>query len=275
MEDVLERVRTGRLSVARAAKLLRLDAVERLGRQLKLDLHRGERTGIPEVVLAEGKDPRDVRAAALGFLRSEGRAIVSRVDPAMTFGRLAGVTIERHVEARTIVLRKKGTKVATTGGRVAVLTAGASDRRVAAEAEVVARELGCDVRGERDVGVASLKRLLDAIGRLDRWAPHAWVVLAGREGALAPVVAGLVDGPVIGVPVSTGYGYRGKGEAALSTMLQSCAPLVVVNIDAGFIAGAVAAQMANKAATPFLRRRPGDRVHAHGGRTAPARRRTT
>lgn len=248
MEDVLERVRAGTLTVRRAAQLLRLDAVQRLGTQLKLDLHRDERTGIPEVVLAEGKDPRDVRDAALAFLRSRGRAIVSRAPPNFRMGRVPGATVQVHREARTIVLRKRGHASPRTGGRVAILTAGASDRRVAAEAEVVANELGADVRTERDVGIASLKRLLDAVECIEPWSPHAWVVLAGREGALAPVVAGLVEGPVIGVPVSTGYGYRGRGEAALSSMLQSCAPLVVVNIDAGFVAGAVAAQIAQRMA---------------------------
>jgi len=262
VEDVLERVRAGTLSVRRAAQLLRLDAVQRLGTQLKLDLHRAERTGIPEVVLAEGKEPEDVRKAALAFLRDQGRAIISRVPAGFRMGRVPGATIETHKEARTIVLRRRGTSVPRTGGRVALLTAGASDRRVAAEADVVARELGVDVRTERDIGVASLKRLLDGLERLEPWEPHAWIVLAGREGALASVVAGLVDGPVIGVPVSTGYGYRGRGEAALSSMLQSCTPLVVVNIDAGFVAGAVAAQIANRVAAGAARVRRGhERPH--------------
>jgi hypothetical protein len=103
---------------------------------------------------------------------------------------------------------------------------------------------------ERDVGVASLARAVDAAKRLMAHDPHVWIVVAGREGALAPVVAGLVPGPVIGVPVSTGYGFRGRGEAALSTMLQACTPLLAVNIDAGFVAGAAAAQIAARAARP-------------------------
>jgi hypothetical protein len=257
VEDVLRRVRAGTLSVKRAAKLLRLDAVERLGTQLKLDLHRAERTGIPEVVMAEGKHSTDVRQAALGFVRSYGRAIISRVDPSFRLGNLPNALVVRHPEARIIIARRRNFKPARTGGRVAILTAGASDRGVAAEAEVIAGELGCKVLVERDVGVASLKRLLDALERIEPWDPHAWIALAGREGALAPVVAGLVNGPVIGVPVSTGYGHRGRGEAALSTMLQSCAPLVVVNIDAGIVAGAVAAQIANRAVagSPPIRRR--------------------
>jgi pyridinium-3,5-biscarboxylic acid mononucleotide synthase len=249
MEEILERVRAGRLSVARAARLLRLDAIERLGTQVKIDLHRAERTGIPEVVLAEGKDPEDIRRAALGFVQSQGRAIVSRVDPKFRLGRMPpGVVVERNAEARLLVLRRRGARVRPTGGRVVVLTAGASDRHVAAEAEAMATELGCSVRRERDVGVAALKRTLDGVEALSAWRPHAWIVCAGREGALAPVVAGLVEGPVIGVPVSTGYGYRGRGEAALSTMLQACAHLAVVNIDAGLVAGAVAGQIANRLA---------------------------
>ena len=133
---------------------------------------------------------------------------------------------------------------------MAILTGGASDQRVADEARIVAEELGCDVRIEHDVGVAALARVIDALGRLSSWNPHAYIVAAGREGALAPVVAGLVEGPVIGLPVSTGYGHRGKGEAALSTMLQSCSPLLTVNIDAGFVAGACAAQIANRIVRP-------------------------
>lgn len=218
-----------------------------VGDRLKLDLEREARTGIPEVVLAEGKTVQDVRDAAMTLARKTGRAIVTRLEPGFAWGPLGDLELERHEEARAAVLRLRGRAVTPTGGRIAVLTAGASDRRVAAEAELVARELGCEVRSENDVGVAGLHRLLSAVERLRVWEPHAYIVCAGREGALAPVTAGLVDAPVIGVPVSTGYGHAGRGEAALSTMLQSCAPLVTVNIDAGFVAGAVAAQFANRA----------------------------
>lgn len=248
MIDVLRRVRDGTLSLPAAAKLLRADRIERVGAELTLDLGRHVRTGVPEIVLAEGKKDADVRSAALTFVRATGRAIVTRLDRTIAWGRLPGVAMERHPGARILVLRRRGHSIEPTGGRVAVLTAGASDRAIADEVEVVAREMGCEVRSVRDVGVAGLTRVLDALTTLEPWDPHAYVVLAGREGALAPVVAGLVPGPVIAVPVSTGYGYRGRGEAALSTMLQSCAPLVTVNIDGGVIAGAVAAQVANRCA---------------------------
>ncbi len=247
MDDVLKRVRAGTLSIRDAAKRLRLDALRRLDAEIQLDVGRALRTGVPEIVIAEGKTPAQTRAAATGLLKAQGRAIITRVDAQLTWGRHPGVDVVRHPEARIIVLRRRNRKPEPTGGRVAVLAAGTSDRAVASEAAVVVEELGCAVRSELDVGVAGLHRLLLALERLVPWEPHAFVVTAGREGALAPVVAGLVDAPVIGLPVSTGYGHRGKGEAALATMLQSCAPLAVVNIDAGVIAGAVAAQFAAKA----------------------------
>jgi len=217
-----------------------------MGGELRLDLDREGRTGIPEVVIGEGKTPSAIRKAASGFLATRGRAIITRCPSSVSFKGLGG-RIERHKEARIVILRS-GPKPRPSGGRVAILTGGASDQRVADEARIVAEELGCEVRIEPDVGVAALVRVLDALNRLSSWTPHAYIVAAGREGALAPVVAGLVEGPVIGLPVSTGYGYRGKGEAALSTMLQSCSPLLTVNIDAGFVAGACAAQIANRLA---------------------------
>lgn len=234
-------------SLRQAARRLRADEVSRVGVQLKLDLRRDERTGIPEVVVAEGKDAQDVRDACRAFLKARGRVLVTRCWSRAPFRGLQA-RIEFHAKPGVAVLHARGYRRPSTGGRVAVLTGGASDRNVAEEVEIVARELGCEVEVERDAGVAGLGRVLAAVELLARREPHAWVVVAGREGALAPVTAGLVGGPVIGVPVSTGYGHAARGEAALSTMLQSCAPLVAVNIDAGFVAGAVAAQIANRAA---------------------------
>lgn len=232
------------MSVSRAARLLRAQSILDVDHRLRLDVARDARTGIPEVVIAEGKSSRDVRAAVRALVASRGRAIVTRCPPRLGLQGLGG-RVERYPECGMVVVRR-GRRPPATGGRVAILTGGASDHRVAQEASVVAAELGCAVRLERDVGVASLARVLGALDRLLPWKPHAWIVCAGREGALAPVVSGLVRGPVIGVPVSTGYGFRGRGEAALAAMLQSCSPLVVVNIDAGFVAGAVAAQVAQR-----------------------------
>jgi hypothetical protein len=108
--------------------------------------------------------------------------------------------------------------------------------------------MGCEVRTAYDVGAAGIHRLFPALKPL--LSAQVFIVCAGREGTLPSVVAGLVDKPVIGVPVSTGYGYMGEGRAALASMLQSCSVIAVVNIDAGFTAGAFAARIANSGAKP-------------------------
>lgn len=234
------------LSLADAARVLRAQSVLDIDDEVRIDLNRDARTGIPEVVIAEGKSVAALRAAVRGFVERRGRAIVTRCPKHVSLRGLGG-KVERHDDCDVVVVRSRA-RPKPTGGRVAILTGGASDARVAAEARMIASELGCEVRLEQDVGVATLTRVLGALSRLSSWSPHCYIVAAGREGALAPVVAGLVHGPVIGLPVSTGYGRGGKGEAALLTMLQSCSPLVTVNIDAGFVAGAVAAQVANRIA---------------------------
>jgi NCAIR mutase (PurE)-related protein len=127
-------------------------------------------------------------------------------------------------------------------GVVALLTAGTSDVPLAEEARGVLVALGVEVVVAYDVGVAGLHRLLSALRRLERAHPEIYLVFAGREGALPTVVAGLVRAPVVGVPTSVGYGRGGHGEAALTAMLQSCAPLAVVNIDAAVPAALFAAQ---------------------------------
>jgi len=134
---------------------------------------------------------------------------------------------------------------------VGLLTAGTADIPVAEEAALVIEHMGCRVERAYDVGVAGLHRLTEPLARLVEAEVDVLVVVAGMEGALPSVVAGLVDVPVIGVPTSTGYGLGGDGTAALYAMLQSCSPgLVVVNIDNGVGAGAAAALIAR-------RRRPG------------------
>jgi hypothetical protein len=148
-----------------------------------------------------------------------------------------------HRDAARVLVLSTGTAPELTGGMVAIITAGTSDIRVAEEAKVIAEEMGCRVKTAYDVGAAGIHRLFPALKPL--LDADAFIVCAGREGTLPAVVAGLVDRPVIGVPVSTGYGYMGAGRAALASMLQSCSVIAVVNIDAGFTAGAFAARIAN------------------------------
>ncbi|HUR67607.1 MAG TPA: nickel pincer cofactor biosynthesis protein LarB [Candidatus Thermoplasmatota archaeon] len=216
----------------------------KVGDSAKLDLAREARTGIPEVVLAEGKRDADLVAIVQAFVAAKGRVLVSRLAPER-LPLLGAVPVTYHERARLAVA---GTAPApSTGGRVLVLAAGTADVEVAEEARIVAQSMGCETRHHYDVGVAGIHRLFPALDDA-AWA-DAVVVVAGREGAIAPVVAGLVDRPVIGIPVSVGYGAGGRGEAALLTMLQSCSPLTVVNIDAGFVGGACAAQIANRVAS--------------------------
>lgn len=148
---------------------------------------------------------------------------------------------------------------------IALVTAGTSDVPLAEEARGILAELGLRTVTAYDVGVAGLHRLLRALTVLERRDPQIYLVFAGREGALPTVVAGLVRAPVVGVPTSVGYGRGGRGEAALSAMLQSCAPLAVVNIDAAVPAALFAAQ---RFARPHVRRsgRRAGRVHSRGSR---------
>ena len=128
-------------------------------------------------------------------------------------------------------------------GPVALLAAGTSDAPIAEEARHLLESVGVEVLTAYDVGVAGLHRLKRALRRIERKRPQVYLVFAGREGALPTVVAGLVPAPVVGVPVSTGYGRGGRGEAALTAMLQSCAPIAVVNIDGGVPAALFALQV--------------------------------
>lgn len=218
----------------------------------RLDFHRRDRTGIPEAVFAEGKTPEQVADLVNALTGRSGLALATRVDPDVADfveSRLKGkYKVVYSKGGRTLVVSVSGT-VPSTGGIIAVLAAGTSDISVAEEARVTAEAMGCRVLAYHDVGVAGIHRLVKPLEAIHEEGAAAVVAVAGMEGALPTVVRGLVSVPVIGVPTSVGYGYGGKGESALMTMLQSCAPgLTVVNIDNGFGAGATAALIANRVA---------------------------
>jgi len=229
----------------------RLFAIASLSRFAKLDIGREKRKGIPEVILAEGKLASDVAKIAQAMLRRTGRAIISRSSGYQVKAVRSIIGKESKVEyfsrSRMIVVRSMSYKLRRSGGRVGILTAGTSDIPVAEEAEVMAREMGCETRSFYDVGVAGIHRLFEPVRDLLKWEADVILVVAGREGALPTVVAGIVDVPVIGVPTSRSYGFGEKGLAALAAMLQSCSlGMAVVNIDGGVGAGAVAALVANR-----------------------------
>ena len=230
-------------------------AIQNDGRSVEFarpDLHRDNRKGVPEVLLAQGKRQNDVLSIARRFVDGTGRSIISRVDVDLILklrAEFADCEVLEHSPSRMVVIKRHGFYLPRTGGKIGVISAGTSDVPVAEEARILAEEMGCDAYPVYDVGVAGIHRLFDPLQGLREAGVDAVVVAAGMDGALPSVVAGLVDVPVIGLPTSVGYGLGGKGVAALMSMLQTCSPgLVVVNIDNGIGAGATAALIANRMA---------------------------
>jgi pyridinium-3,5-biscarboxylic acid mononucleotide synthase len=206
-----------------------------VGAYARLDHGRSSRVGVPEVVLAEGKTTEHLLGIVRAFLEDRRGGFVSRPSTAQ---RRALARLGRHgrglreLAGGRLVRLPGPLSTSLRPGTVALLAAGTSDVPVAEEARALLGELGLRTVHAYDVGVAGVHRLLRALERIERSAPEAYLVFAGREGALPTVVAGLVRAPVVGVPTSVGYGRGGRGEAALNAMLQSCAPIAVVNIDA-------------------------------------------
>lgn len=247
LQQLLDQYKNGKISLESAAEAIEGLRLDRIGDFACIDLGRGVRCGMPEAVLAEGKDPAHLAEIVTRHAKDAGRCIVTRVSPEQAAriretAKSKGIAIEYREPGRVLVAGN-GPAPDRTGGIVGIITAGTSDIRVAEEARIIAEEMGCEVRTAYDVGAAGIHRLFPALKPL--LGAHVFIVCAGREGTLPAVVAGLVDKPVIGIPVSVGYGYMGGGKAALASMLQSCSVIAVVNIDAGFTGGAFAARIAN------------------------------
>jgi len=253
LREILEKAVKGEISIEEAERLLRILAIEEIGNLARIDVGREYRKGIPEVILAEGKAPENLAEIAVKMLNESGRAIISRATKeqmrtvAKSLPKDADLKI--YDEAKMMVIRRKGFRVKETGGKIGILTAGTSDIPVAEEARVIAEEMGCEVVTAYDVGVAGIHRLLPPLKEMITKDVDVIIVVAGREGALPSVVAGMIDAPVIAVPTSIGYGLGEKGVSALMAMLQSCSlGLAVVNIDGGVAAGAIATLIANRVA---------------------------
>ena len=264
MREVLEKVAKGEISIEKAEKLLRVLAIEEIGNLARLDVGRESRKGIPEVILAEGKTPEDLVEIALKMLKKSGRAIISRVTKeqicAIKKALPKDVNLQINSKARIVTIKMKNLRVEKTGGKIGILTAGTSDIPIAEEARIIAEEMGCEVITAYDVGVAGVHRLLPPLKEMITKDVDAIIVVAGREGALPTVVAGMVDLPVIAVPTSMGYGFGEKGVSALMAMLQSCSlGLAVVNIDGGIAAGAIATMIANRVAK-FKKKIPSNEI---------------
>jgi NCAIR mutase (PurE)-related protein len=253
LSEILDKLSRNELSVAEAEKLVRLLAVAEVEGIAKIDTSRGCRKGIPEIVLAEGKTTADVVEISLCMLSENGRVIVSRCSQEQieALQNVVPSAAEMRVnkKARMVIIKNKDYALQSTGGKIGLLTAGTSDIPVAEEAKTIAEEMGCQVSATYDVGVAGIHRIMQPLKELIEKDVDVVIVVAGREGALPSVVAGMVDVPVIAVPTSNSYGFGEKGVGTLMAMLQSCSlGLAVVNIDSGIAAGAVATLIANRAA---------------------------
>jgi len=235
---LLASVRDGLTTVPEALSTLRTLPYEDLG-FAKLDHHRGIRKGFPEVVFCQGKTLEQITGIIEKMAAHNGVILASRATEEV-YRAIKNVCPEAvyHQAARMVVVGKP--PVTTATGEILILSAGTADIPVAEEAAVTAATMGGSVRRLFDIGVAGIHRLLDNKNQL--FAARVIVVVAGMEGALASIVGGLVDKPVIAVPTSVGYGASFGGISALLTMLNSCAPgIAVVNIDNGFGAGYLAA----------------------------------
>lgn len=230
--ELLDAVRNGRTEVSVAVEQLSIAATTLT--YATVDVHRALRTGIPEVVYGSGKSAPQI-VGILQALHARGQdGLVTRIEAekaAVVMAALGHTDLCWSSEARVLVSRVSPTPDPV--GRIAVVSAGTSDIPVAEEAAVVAEALGNQVFRINDVGVAGIHRVLAQIDVLRTM--RVIIVVAGMDGALPGVVAGLVRSPVIAVPTSVGYGANFGGVAALLTMLNACSPgVTVVNIDNGF-----------------------------------------
>ncbi|HKS36841.1 MAG TPA: nickel pincer cofactor biosynthesis protein LarB [Verrucomicrobiae bacterium] len=249
--ELLEKFRAGKVSREGVLRAFQAAPVADLG-FAQADTHRALRKGFPEVIFGAGKTPEQVVRIAARIFEHEQRVLVTRIngEHARALRREFKKAVHHEI-ARCVTIERTGLRKRL--GSIAVLCAGTSDLPVAEEAAVTAEIMGNRVERIHDVGVAGLHRLLARMDSIRR--ANVIIVVAGMEGALPSVVAGLVSKPVIAVPTSVGYGASFGGIAALLGMLNSCGSgVTVVNIDNGFGAGYAASQINELACTvPGLR----------------------
>lgn len=234
LRELLENVKDGKIGIDDALRALRSFPYQDLG-DVKIDTHRELRRGFPEVILCRGKSIEQITRIVNGLSPDTDFIMATKAD-AEAYGAIKKVRRDAvyYETAKIVLVGKHRTKKKT--GTILVMTAGTSDVPIAEEAAITAEIMGNAVDKVYDVGVAGIHRLFDCMEKLLE--ARVIVVVAGMEGALASIVAGIVDCPVIAVPTSVGYGSSFEGLAALLSMLNCCAPgVVTVNIDNGFGAG--------------------------------------
>ncbi len=241
MEQMLREVQSGSRSVETALEQMQEMPYKDLD-YAKVDYHRELRNGFPEVIYSPGKSLEQIRGIVADMLRrTKGNILASRADE-QVYETIRELTEDAvyYQEARAVVVKRQ--EYRETDSYIAVVTAGTSDIPVAEEAAVTAMVMGNSVKRLYDVGVAGIHRLLDNVEVINQ--AKVIIVVAGMEGALASVVGGLTDKPVIAVPTSIGYGANFGGLSALLGMLTSCAGGIgVVNIDNGFGAACMASKI--------------------------------
>ena len=251
IQEILESVKVGKISINNAKKLLSLYSIEEVEGFAKIDINRRKRRGIPEVVFAENKELNEIKKIAKKTLEKTNSVIISRIkkedyQKIVVFAKKLKVKIKTGKNSSSLLLFKKPIKF--QGGKVGIITAGTSDIGVAEESRLMCEAMNCKCIISYDVGVAGIQRVFPILKEMIDGEVDCIIVAAGMEGALATLVSTLVDIPIIGIPTSVGYGYGEKGIAALASMLQSCSlGLSVVNIDNGIAAGGIAANIANRA----------------------------
>ena len=242
LRDLLARIKSGELTIDQAVEKLRDFPVAETD-EAKIDTHRELRLGFPEVIFCEGKSDEQIISISRRMVELGQSVLATRISEIAAQKIISEFESAVHNElGRTLFIEVAERKPRSV--KVAVVTAGSADIRVAEEAAVTCDVLGCTVERFFDVGVAGIHRLTAVTRHMREF--DVFIVAAGMEGALASVVGGLVGKPVVAVPTSVGYGASFQGMAALLAMLNSCASgIVVVNIDSGFGAAMAAVRISN------------------------------
>lgn len=253
LDEILESLKTGKISLPKARKLLSLYSLEKIEGFAQIDMGRKKRRGIPEVIFAENKEYEDLKKIVQRVMKKSNSILISRIkkkDYSKLKSHIKKMKLNFKIgkKTTTVLIFKKSLKC--NKGKVGIITAGTSDIGIAEEARLMCESMNCQCICSYDVGIAGMHRVFPILKEMKTKDVDAIIVVAGMEGALPTLVSSLVDIPVIGVPTSIGYGYGEKGIAALASMLQSCAlGLSVVNIDNGIGAGAIAGNIANRASS--------------------------
>lgn len=238
MKDILKMLVNGEISIENAENELKIMQVHELGENIKFDSTREKRVGVPEAVYSQGKSDDDLLKIInnIDFIDNLMITRLSEDRYHSIKNRINEDVLEKstfYKNASILTINKKEPQ--ESKGKVGIITAGTADVPIAEESRITLKQAGYTVVTTYDVGVAGIHRLIDKITYLIEEKVDVIITLAGMEGALPSVVAGIVDIPVIAVPTSTGYGVGEKGFTALFAMLQSCAPgIATMNIDNGY-----------------------------------------